>query len=57
MRVINNPTEEDKKSTSIFDTDKLPDCPNCGADMLRYKTTEDTVYLKCKDCKSGKSYP
>ena len=57
MRVIDNPTEEDKKYTPVFDTDKLPDCPNRGADMLRYKTTEDTVYLKCKDCKSGKSYP
>lgn len=57
MRVINNPTEEDMKYTPAFDPDKLPVCPNCGADMLRYKTTEDTVYLKCKDCKSGKSYP
>lgn len=53
MRVIDNPTEEDKKSTSIFDPDKLPVCPNCGADMLRDKTTENTVYLECKgkDCK------
>ena len=37
MRVIDNPTEEDKKSTSIFDPDKLPVCPNCEDDMLRYK--------------------
>lgn len=51
MRVINNPTEEDKKSTSVFDPDKLPVCQNCGADMLRDKTTENTVYLKCKGCK------
>lgn len=57
MRVIDNPTEEDMKYTPAFDPDKLPVCPNCGADMLRYKTKEDTVYLKCKDCKSGKSYP
>lgn len=51
MRVINNPTEEDKKSTTVFDPDKLPVCQNCGADMLRDKTTENTVYLKCKGCK------
>lgn len=51
MRVINNPTEEDKKSTSIFDPDKLPVCPNCEDALLRYKTTENTVYLECKDCK------
>lgn len=53
MRVINNQTKEDMKYTPAFDPDKLPVCPNCEADMLRDKTTENTVYLECKgkDCK------
>jgi hypothetical protein len=53
MRVINNQTKEDMKYTPAFDPDKLPVCQNCGDDMLRDKTTENTVYLECKgkDCK------
>lgn len=54
MRVITNPTPEDKNQPKAFDPDKPPVCPKCGSDLLRDRTGDKHVYLKCKDC--GKKY-
>jgi len=50
MRVIANPTPEDKNHPKVFDPDKPPACPKCGSDLLRERTGDKDVYLKCKGC-------
>ncbi len=50
MRVITNPTPEDKNQPKAFDPDKPPVCPKCGSDLLRDRTGDKHVYLKCKGC-------
>lgn len=54
MRVINNPTPEDKNQPKAFDPDQPVLCPKCGSHLLRERTGGKDVYLKCKDC--GKKY-
>lgn len=54
MRVITNPTPEDKNQPKAFDPDQPVLCPKCGSHLLRERTGGKDVYLKCKDC--GKKY-
>lgn len=50
MRVITNPTPEDKNQPKAFDPDQPVLCPKCGSHLLRERTGGKDVYLKCKDC-------